>query len=83
MDDIRNRIDILLLRYLGDSVDIFGVTFFGWNAMSWGVQWEDDLFYWYWQPPCIKCNWQFTWGCFYKSPNASPSHSRAIIYYGR
>lgn len=79
--NMRN-IDRFLSKYFGGHFSIGRLTVFGCNAMMYIITWHSDNGYWRFRPPCFNTHWErWTWGCFYFSPNGTPGHPEAKIFY--
>lgn len=81
-------LDRLLSKFVGGHVSIklgnYDLTFFGYNAMQWAIQLGTQSTYWLFRPPhySLLDRRGFSWGRFYQSPNSTPWHPQAKIYYG-
>lgn len=75
----------LISGYFSIKFGRYDLTFYGYNAMQWAITLGTPYTYWHFQPPHYSLMGikGFTWGSLYQSPNATPWHPEAIIYYGR
>lgn len=78
-------LDWLLSKAFGNGLSFFGVHFAGYNAMMWAISWKYGGYWWVFRPPCFlvlgRRGW--TWGRLYKSPNSTPCHPQARLFYGK
>ncbi|QVQ57094.1 hypothetical protein ELBI_89 [Anabaena phage Elbi] len=80
--NIRN-FDKWFSRWLGGHFSIGNLTVFGCNAMMFSFCYRiPGKGTWNFRPPCFNLHWRkWTWGLLYFSPNGTPRHPLAKIYY--
>ncbi|AND75556.1 hypothetical protein [Nostoc phage N1] len=80
--NIRN-IDMWFTHWLGGHISIGNLTIFGCNAMMFSFDYRiPGKGTWNFRPPCFNLHWgKWTWGKLYFSPNGTPGHPLAKIYY--
>lgn len=76
-----NNIDSFLMNFSG-SFRAKNFTWYGYNAMMWSIEIRTSKGYWVFQPPCLRWGLKyFTLGMLMFSPNGTPQHPDAKIYW--
>lgn len=77
-------VEFVFSKLFGEHISIGSLTFFGCNAMMFAFQIYTKAGIWLFRPPCFNLfHHKFTWGRLYVSPDGTPSHPKAKIYYGK
>ncbi|QLE46429.1 hypothetical protein FD723_40165 (plasmid) [Nostoc sp. C052] len=76
--------EFVFSKLFGEHISIGNLTIFGCNAVMFAFQLHTKKGIWLFRPPCFNLyKHKFTWGKLYLSPNGTPSHPEAKIYYGK